>query len=285
MSAQKGYVISGYHVRELLRRRPGKIRISLDLGMSVNEVTKSEDGILLPDGQAIKLSILEKAGKKRGQEDCFLLEDDSLLRLYIFENNRTYKLYEPHIDWPPTLLINGGSVMHAVSVSKPTEEAESKVKTLGKISGNILDCCFGLGYTAIELMKHGAASVHTYELSSGVIEIAKANPWSQKAFTNKRILIDNADVAEAVKGIEDGCFDAVLHDPPNVKIEGNLYSRSFYGQLYRVLRRGGALYHFVGGGRTPREYKIDYTRGVISRLSEAGFRVHKSYRGVLAVKP
>lgn len=284
MPVKSNYVISGYHIEELVRHSQGSIRISLDLGLNHTYVTKSDQGVRLPDGQIIKLDDLDRVLKRRHSEDCFLLEDGSPLHLYLFENNQTYKLYEPHIDWPPTLLINGGSVMHTVSVSKPTDEAGMKVRALGNVSGNILDCCFGLGYTAIELAKRGANNVHTCEISSSVIEIAKVNPWSQKAFSNKRISLQNADIAETISGVESGYYDAILHDPPNLKISGNLYSRSFYDQLYRVLKSGGVLYHFVGGGRTPREYKVDYTKGVTKRLSEAGFRVHKSYRGVLAVK-
>ncbi|MEM0147671.1 MAG: hypothetical protein QW139_01490, partial [Candidatus Micrarchaeaceae archaeon] len=246
---------------------------------------KTNGSVIFPDGQVIPLDTLERVVKRRKFNDCFLVDHNSLLHLYVFENYRTYKLYEPHMDWPPTLQINGGSLMHTVSVSKPTDEAKNKVDTLGRISGNILDCCFGLGYTAIELIKRGADSVDTFELSEGVIEIAKANPWSNEAFQEKRITLKNKDIVEAITKIDDNYYNSILHDPPNVKIEGNLYSKSFYGQLYRVLKRGGTLYHFVGGGRSDLEYKVNYIKGVMERLSDVGFKVHKSYRGVLAIKP
>jgi len=212
------------------------------------------------------------------------LEKGSLYFIYIFENQTVYKLYEPHIDYPPTLWING-SLMHTVSVSNPIEDGKNKVKTLGEIHGEVLDTCFGLGYTTIELKNSGADKVYTYEISKAVLEIAKVNPWSKEAFGNNKILIHNSDIISAIKQFPEEKFSFILHDPPNVKINGNLYSLAFYKELYRVLKLNGVLYHFIGGGRIPREYKVDYTKGVIERLYSAGFKkVVKSYRGLVAYK-
>jgi predicted methyltransferase len=284
MDNYKKFVISGYHIAKILKHKPGKIEISLDLGITKSEVTKTDNELIFPDGQKIQFSILEKAIKKRHLEDCFLIEKNLLLYIYIFENSTVYKLYESNIDWSPTLFING-SVMHAISVSSPIEEAKDKAKTFGNISGNIFDTCFGLGYTSIELIKNGAENVYTCEPSKGVIEIAKINPWSREAFENEKINLKNVDVLKEIVKIKDNEFDYILHDPPNVKINGDLYSLNFYKELHRVLKPNGKLYHFIGGGRIPREYKIDYTKGVIKRLLTAGFiKVDKSYRGVLAWK-
>lgn len=258
--------------------------MSLDLGITKSRVVKDKDELLFPDGQKIRLEHFEKINKRRHLQDCFLIEENELVYLYSFEDNSVYKLYEPHIDWPPTLWING-SMMHTVSVSKPTEEAREKVRGLGKIYGNALDTCFGLGYTAIELARSHADSVRTFEHSESVIEIARSNPWSRNAFGNEKIKLENSDIYEAIKDMKDEEFNIVLHDPPNVKIEGDLYSLAFYKELYRVLKSGGTVYHFVGGGRIPHEYKVDYLKGVLRRLSEAGFsRVQKAYRGAIAIK-
>jgi hypothetical protein len=284
MAIRRDFVISGYHIAELIKSRTGKVNVSLDLGITSSEVTKLENGVLFPDGQTIALELLKKTNKKHHLEDCFVVQNSSLIYLYSFENNTIYKLYEPHIDWPPTLWING-SVMHTVSVSKPTDEAENKVKALGYISGDILDTCFGLGYTAIELIRSGAKTVRTFEVSESVIEMAQVNPWSKRAFGDKRIKLESSNVYETIKSLNDKEFDLILHDPPNVKIEGDLYSLKFYKELHRVLKTGGVVYHFVGGGRVSREYKVNYLRGVVNRLSEAGFKkVQKGYRGVIAVK-
>ncbi len=284
MNERHRFVISGYHIAKLLECKSDGMEISLDLGLTTSYVSRQGDMLLFPDGQAIKFGLLEKAHKKRNLQDCFSVEDNSLLYLYLFENNTIYKLYEPHIDWPPTLWING-SMMHTVSVSKPTEEAENKVKTIGTINGNALDTCFGLGYTSIELAKRGANTVRTFELSKSVIEIARMNPWSKKAFDNAKIKLENIDIYNAAKTLNDKEFDLVLHDPPNIKMEGNLYSLAFYKEIYRILKNEGRVYHFVGGGRIPHEYKVNYIKGVARRLLEAGFRkVEKSYRGIIAIK-
>ena len=284
MSRNKQLVISGYHITEILKHKIGDISISLDLGLTYSTVIKYETEIVFQDGQRIELKQLEKINKRRRPEDCFLVEGGNLTFIYSFENNRVYKLYEPHIDRSPTLWING-NMMHAVSYSNPVEEARNKVSALGNIYGNVIDTCFGLGYTAIDLARSGAKKVCTYEISPSVIEIAHINPWSRNAFENKKIELANSDIRSAIKYLEADEFDLMLHDPPNLKMEGTLYSADFYTELFRVLKKGGSLYHFVGGGRVPREYKIDYLKGVTSRLYKAGFKnVRKSYRGVIATK-
>jgi len=277
------FVLSGFHLSEILKYQNETFDISLDLGMSKGKITKEENYIIFPDGQKLDIDIIKKANK-RSNHDCFLLENSSLYFIYIFENQTAYKLYEPHIDYPPTLWING-SVMHTISVSNPIEDVKNKVKVLGEINGEVLDTCFGLGYTAIELKNAGADKVYTYEISKAVLEIAKVNPWSKEAFDSNKILIHNSDIIPAIKQFPEEKFSFILHDPPNIKINGDLYSLAFYKELYRVLERNGTLYHFIGGGRIPREYKVDYTKGVIKRLYTAGFRkVVKSYRGVVAYK-
>ncbi len=284
MAAKSNIIISGYHVTELLWHRPGALRISLDLGVSASEVIKSDTRISFRDGRSIDLQLIQNASKKRHKEDCFLVDDGSLTFIYAFEDSKVYKLYEPHIDWPPTIFING-SMMHTVSVSKPTDEAENKVKALGEIAGDIFDTCFGLGYSAIKLVESGASSVYSCEVSNCAIKIAKLNPWSKEAFLNKKITLENTDAKIAAANSKDERFDYILHDPPNVNMAGDLYSLKFYKELYRILKPGGKIYHFVGGGKVPHEYKVDYTKGVARRLAEAKFkRISKSYRGLVASK-
>jgi predicted methyltransferase len=277
------FIVSGFHLSEILRHQNETFDISLDLGMSKSKITREGRYIIFPDGQKLDIDIIKRANKRNNQ-DCFLFEKGSLYFIYIFENQTVYKLYEPHIDYPPTLWING-SLMHTVSVSNPIEDGKDKVKTLGEIHGEVLDTCFGLGYTAIELKNIGADKVYTYEISKAVLEIAKVNPWSKEAFGSNKILIHNSDIISAIRQFPEEKFSFILHDPPNVKINGDLYSLAFYKELYRVLERNGALYHFIGGGRIPREYKVNYTKGVIERFYAAGFKkVVKSYRGVVAYK-
>jgi len=277
------FVLSGFHLSEILKHQNETFDISLDLGISKSKITWEGEHVIFPDGQELDINTIKKANK-RNENDCFLVEKNSLYFIYIFENQTVYKLYEPHIDYPPTLWING-SVMHTISVSNPVEDSRHKVKVLGGIHGEVLDTCFGLGYTAIELKNAGADKVYTYEISKAVLEIAKVNPWSREAFSSNKILIHNADIIPTIKKFSEEKFSFILHDPPNIKINGDLYSLAFYKELYRVLEQNGSLYHFIGGGRVPREHRVDYTKGVIKRLYAAGFRkVVKSYRGVTAYK-
>ena len=277
-------IISGFHIRSILDHAEGDLEISLDLGMSHSTIHKSKARVLLPDGQSIPVEKLERAARRHNNEDCFIIRDGSLFYIYRFNGRSVYRLYEPKKDWPPTLWING-SMMHTVSVSKPTDEAREKASELGRHPGRVLETCFGLGYASEEMAGLGAKSVTSYEISSDVLDMTRENPWSKAALSDSKIQVSNSDVAESVLSIDEGSFDSILHDPPNVKIEGDLYSLKFYTELCRVLRKGGTLYHFVGGGKTPHEYKVNYTRGVMRRLSLAGFtKVSRAYRGVKAVK-
>ncbi|HRW51172.1 MAG TPA: spermine synthase, partial [Caldilinea sp.] len=80
-------------------------------------------------------------------------------------------------------------------------------------------------------------------------------------------------------------FDAIIHDPPMFSLAGELYSLAFYRELLRVLRRGGRLFHYIGNPESKSGATV--TRGVVRRLTEAGFRrVQERAQafGVVAVK-
>ncbi|MEM3841514.1 MAG: hypothetical protein QXN59_02390, partial [Candidatus Micrarchaeaceae archaeon] len=242
-------VVSGFHLLHMLKQANGPFRMSLDLGMTFSEVKKSDGHFIFPDNQILSELKVQSAIKKHHPEDCFLVENGSLFYIYRFDGQNVYRLYEPRIDWPPTLWING-SMMHTVSISKPTDEAKEKVAQFGNL-GNVLETCFGLGYVSIEMIRNGAYSVNSYEISKDVLDIANVNPWSASALTDKRISVSNSDVKDSIANIGDNTYDSIMHDPPNVKLAGELYSLKFYSELFRVLKYGGTLYHFVGGGRIP----------------------------------
>jgi predicted methyltransferase len=53
-------------------------------------------------------------------------------------------------------------------------------------------------------------------------------------------------------------------------LAGELYSAEFYGELRRVLRPGGKLFHYIGDPDSKMSASV--TRGVLRRLEKTGFR-------------
>ncbi|MBA2678130.1 MAG: spermine synthase, partial [Ktedonobacteraceae bacterium] len=60
------------------------------------------------------------------------------------------------------------------------------------------------------------------------------------------------------------------HVPPVFNQAGELYSGVFYRELYRVLKRGGRLFHYIGDLNSKSSGTV--TRGALKRLQEAGFK-------------
>lgn len=75
------------------------------------------------------------------------------------------------------------------------------------------------------------------------------------------------DAFEVVPTLES--FSRVLHYPPAFSVAGQLYSGEFYRQLYRVLKRNGRLFHYIGDLNSKSGGTV--TRGILRRLQEAGF--------------
>ncbi|MFW9852735.1 MAG: SAM-dependent methyltransferase, partial [Candidatus Thorarchaeota archaeon] len=64
-----------------------------------------------------------------------------------------------------------------------------------------------------------------------------------------------------------------------------LYSIEFYIDLYRILRKGGRLLHYVGNPGSKYRGK-DFVKGVQNRLKDVGFQTEKVLDGesILAFK-
>ena len=85
--------------------------------------------------------------------------------------------------------------------------------------------------------------------------------------------------------LPDESFTRIIHDPPVFSLAGELYSGAFYRELYRVLRRNGRLFHYIGS--LDSKAGAGVARGAIRRLKESGFvRVDRRQEafGVLAYK-
>lgn len=183
--------------------------------------------------------------------------------MQFFRNGKFYKLAGG------TLEINGVR-MHQTKNKTPLEDARDKAGLLGVCRGSsVLDVCAGLGYTAIEAAKRGATVV-TIEKDENVLEIAKANKDSARLFGSKNIKIILGDAFEEIKKFGSESFDFIIHDPPRLSLAGELYSLDFYKELYRVLKKGGRLFHYTGEPGKARGKRIP--KGVKERLLEAGFK-------------
>ena len=71
------------------------------------------------------------------------------------------------------------------------------------------------------------------------------------------------------KRLADADLARIIHDPPSFSLAGDLYSGTFYRQLFRVLKRGGRLFHYIGDPNSKASGGV--TRGALRRLQEAGF--------------
>jgi len=181
-------------------------------------------------------------------------------------------------------MLIAGFVMHRIKDIDPMQDTLRKIAAISPIVGRVLDTATGLGYTAIEAAKT-ADEVVTVELDPGAQEIARLNPWSQALFNNPKIRQIMGDTYEVVQTFEDGSFSRIIHDPPTFSLAGELYSGVFYQQLFRVLKRGGRLYHYIGDPNSKASGGV--TKGALKRLNEAGFsrvvRKPEAY-GVVAYK-
>ena len=254
--------------------------LSLDLGISTVEVHKTGIGWALPDGAILNF---EQAQDIQAEENsCFQLRDGQLEKIEAFSpaTNRYYSLMPtPNA---PTLLISG-IPMHRIKDTTPLEDTQQKIKAVGKATGRVLDTATGLGYTTIQAA-HTAKLVISIELDPAVHQICRLNPWSEDLFTSPNIQPLIGDSADLVDIFSDETFDTVIHDPPTFALAGDLYSLTMYRGLFRVLKPGGRLFHYIGNPDS--QYGATIGRGVVTRLRRAGFRVTPKERafGVLGVK-
>src|SRR6266567_6400 len=222
------------------------LEISPDLGITTVNAQITPTGVLFPNGEQLGWQSIEKINKS--SVNCFLVENGDI------------KPIDPH------------------------EDTLRKIAAIAPVVGRVLDTATGLGYTAIEAAKT-AQQVVTIELDLGAQEMARLNPWSQALFDNPRIQQVMGDAFEVVQDFEDRSFARIIHDPPKLSLAGDLYAGEFYRQLFRILERGGRLFHYVGDPNSKASGSV--TRGVLRRLQEAGFarvaRKPEAY-GVVAYK-
>ena len=185
----------------------------------------------------------------------------------------------------PTFEIDGIKML-PTSKASPLEDARRKVELVQPRGKVVLDTCGGLGYFAACCLEAGAARIRSFEKNADVLWLRTLNPWSpdpEASASGGRLELAHADISQAITQVANESADALLHDPPRFGIAGELYSQTFYGELARVLRRGGRLFHYTG---TPNRLTSgrDVPREVARRLEAAGFKAQPALDGVLATR-
>jgi predicted methyltransferase len=277
-------ILSYIQTRPLLearKRGQAVAETSLDLGISTTSAMLSTEGVSFASGERLDWVSVEKISQDTVK--CYTISAKGMQAVQTFSKatNRLCSLMPTR--GAPSMLI-AGFVMHRIKEIDPWQHAQRMIATLAPVSGSVLDTATGLGYTAI-LAARTAESVTTIELDPGVQTIAHLNPWSQELFANPQITQVMGDAYEVVPTFADESFDRIMHDPPTLKLAGELYSGAFYHELYRILKRGGRLFHYIGDPNSKASGSV--TRGVVRRLQEAGFprvvRRAEAY-GVVAYK-
>ena len=271
-------VITRMAFEELVGYKEGEIDVSFDLGLSFTRIRVS-GGVFTLKGYRYSIPSLLRTMR---DDYIYVLDSGEARRIAFYRDNLFYKLYPVSPYTAPTIEISGIKMHRIVGVS-PWDDAGSKVSILNIRRGErVLDICTGLGYTAIHAFRKGGV-VTTIEKDVNVLEMASYNPWSHDL---EHISILVGDAMDVIKCFEDESFDVIIHDPPRLSRAGHLYSAVFYEELYRVLRRGGRLFHYTGKVGYRRR-GIDIMGGVSGRLKKTGFkpRVMRSLMGVYAVKP
>lgn len=277
-------VLSIYQVDPLLKARSAGLLEAMsspDLGQSQIQVQLRDDGVVFPGENVLSWAAAEKI--QQSPSNCFLLEHSEIRVAQVFseETNLVCSLYPT--SGAPSMLISG-FVMHRIKGVDPMQDTLKKVATIQPIGGRVLDTATGLGYTAIEAAKT-AEQVVTIEIDPGSQAMVKLNPWSRPLLENPRITQLMGDAFDVVQTFEDASFARIIHDPPAFSLAGQLYSGEFYRQLYRVLQRGGRLFHYIGDLNSKSGSTV--TKGALKRLQASGFsRVvrHPEAFGVVAYK-
>lgn len=244
------------------------VETSLDLNRTTSTVSLDETGAIIPDGDRQERLTWEQLAEITDHENvCYTVADGEIEKVQFYSEafRRVYALRPT--EKAPTMLL-AGFPMHRIKGIDPWEDTRRKIAAIAPVSGRVLDTATGLGYTAT-LAAQTAMHVTTIELDPTVLKVARRNPWSAALFDNPKIEQRIGDSFELIRTLEDGTFNAIFHDPPSMQLAGDLYSEEFYRHLFRVLRKGGKLFHYIGdlesafGGRV--------AQGAIRRLHNAGF--------------
>jgi predicted methyltransferase len=280
--SKNGYWFYSAVAREVLGamdRGDDRVDISVDLNLSRGAFDLRGDELILDEENRLSREELRRIEGKENR--IFHLEGGRLEALEV-RGDGYYKLVPT--DQAPLLEISGVK-MHISKGINPFESAGQMAAQVVKKGDRVLDTCSGLGYAASAALQLGAREVVSVERSATVMELRKKNPWSQRIF-GAGIQLVHADVDDYILQLAAYSFDSVIHDPPRLSHAGELYGERFYREIYRVLRRRGALFHYPGNPHLLK-HGASFIDHAAQRLREAGFtRVVKvvELMGVTAYK-
>ncbi len=276
-------VVSHYEVRPLLeayRRGLREVETTPDLGRTRVVVHLDAAGIHYPEGIVLPWAGVEDM--LAHPNVCFRVDRSGWHRLQRYSpvSGRVVALFPTGT--APTVTLSG-IPMHRIQGTDPWRDTEAKIRA-ARPRGRVLDTCTGLGYTALAAARR-ATFVLSVEIDPAVLALARENPWSRDLFALAHVHLVLADVVDIVAGLPAAFFDVIVHDPPMFRLAGELYSAAFYRDLYRILRPGGRLFHYVGSPE--KKMARNVTRGVAQRLREAGFHVRPAREafGLVALRP
>ena len=246
-------------ILKALEQEKEEITISLDLGRTTTKVDLRDSD--WDHTQLLKIT--------QDPNTVYFIEDGDAFKAAI-SGTQFYKLMPSGTGTAPALVISGVA-MHRIKDMDPRKDASMKANLCARSGDEMLEICTGLGYSTIECLNRGVRSITTIEKDTDVIQLASINPWSKELFSDPRVTLVQGDATEKIHEFKDNSFDSILHDPPTFSMESSLYTREFYTELFRVLKRKGILFHYVGspGAKYRRR---DVQKGVIQRLRDVGFR-------------
>ncbi|HXV21226.1 MAG TPA: methyltransferase domain-containing protein [Desulfuromonadales bacterium] len=279
---KNGYWFHAAMAREVLGaldRGEERIDISVDLNLSRRTFALGGDELVLDaDNRLSRAELRRIAGK---ENRIFYLQSGELEVLEVRDDGY-YKLVPT--DQAPLLEISGVK-MHISKGVNPFASAGQMAAQVVKKGDRVLDTCSGLGYAAAAALKLGAREVVSVERSATVMALRQKNPWSQGIF-DPDIHLVHADIDAYIRELATESFDSVIHDPPRFSLAGELYGEGFYREIYRVLKRRGALFHYTGNPHVVKRGS-SFVDQAAQRLRAAGFtRVVKvaELMGVTAYK-
>ncbi len=261
---------------EAITKGLSSVRLSTDLNISQHDFSIQDRELVLDEDNRFTLAELKKVVKKTGR--IYLCHDGAMDPL----EDRSVGYYKLAPTSGAPLLEISGVKMHISKGTDPFASASDMAKHAVSKGDRVLDCCSGLGYAAIAAHRLGASEVITIELSPEVMGLRAQNPWSQD-LGNEGIEQRQGSSYELIQTMAATSFDAVVHDPPRFSLAGELYSEEFYREIYRVLRKGGKLFHYTGN---PHVIKTgsSFVDGVIRRLKAAGFKNVEKVEHLMGVR-